>query len=113
MTGDEIKSVFSGSKWEGLTRRSQTYYTIMHPDGSFEYLNTESQWNDSGKWFIKGSEFCSQWNNIRGGQVACNKFFDKGDGVYLRVREDRHYELTKTGDKTFKIKKLKSTAGGC
>ena len=49
MTGDEIKSVFSGSKWEGLTRRNQTFYTIMHLDGSFEYLNTESQWNDSGK----------------------------------------------------------------
>ena len=77
LKGHEIISALVGPKLTGVSPKGQTWTAQYKADGT-------AQWGDgtSGKWRLKGDQFCDQ---PAGGQDVCVAVFKAGDGKYQFV----------------------------
>ena len=77
LKGDEIIKALVGPKLTGASPKGQTWTAQYKPDGT-------AQWGDgsSGKWRLKGNQFCDQ---PAGGQDVCVSVFKAGDKKYQFV----------------------------
>ena len=73
LTGEQIKSVFSGVTMDGAYNfgrrgKAQSFYTEKHnPDGTLVY--TEDEMVEPGRWFIRKDSLCFMYpsNQMSGG----------------------------------------------
>ena len=76
LIADNIKETLAGSS----IREGVSVISISR-DGTIS-VSMEGKLIDTGKWWIKGNKFCSQWKKIRGGKKACR--FLVLDGTILK-----------------------------
>ena len=77
MTPDKIRSEVIGKKFTYVQGKF-TGSGIYNPDGTASVLSNESKISDTGKWVLKGNQFCVAWTKIRDGKEACNTFETAG-----------------------------------
>ena len=77
LKGDEIIKALVGPKLTGVSPKGQAWIAQYKADGT-------AQWGDgsSGKWRLKGDQFCDQ---PAGGQDVCVSVFKAGDKKYQFV----------------------------
>jgi hypothetical protein len=77
LKGDEIIKALVGPKLTGVSPKGQTWVAQYKADGT-------AQWGDgsSGKWRLKGDQFCDQ---PAGGQDVCVSVFKAGEKKYQFV----------------------------
>ena len=71
MGGQEISSVFNGMTMTGNYGNGINFTETYNADGSIDYR--DDQGGDSGRWFIRGSLFCT--------------FYDASEGACYSVRK--------------------------
>jgi hypothetical protein len=83
MTGPEIKAAFSGKNTSFRTADGKfTGKALYKPDGTsvMSGANLPVAADDTGKWRVKGNQFCSSWKKNGSGQERCVTFTKQPDG---------------------------------
>ena len=80
---DEIKSKFVGKK---LFSRSMTNGALvdfaLHADGTAT-VSASPNFNDTGKWWLNESGYCTKWTRLRQGQEACFRIVRRGSDLLI------------------------------
>ena len=80
---EEIKSKFVGKK---LFSRSMTNGAladfVMHADGTAT-VSASPNFNDTGKWWLNDTGYCTKWTRMRQGQEACFRIVRRGSELLI------------------------------
>ncbi len=70
LTGPEIKAAFSDAKMT-TKNRFGTIHTVFKADGTMTGKEKMGNWQEGGKWWVKGDRYCRKWSYFAGGKEAC------------------------------------------
>ena len=87
ISGDELKTLFSGAKNYGTTKRGVAFISQFHPDGTAEAA-VGIEFSDTGRWELKDDGYCAAWQKIRNGRQACFDVIHHKDDDYHFISVD-------------------------
>ena len=82
MTQSDLEKLFSEPLKIKYQTSSSSGTTKYQPDGTC--VVKSAKFYDTGKYWIKDGQYCSEWDTIRSG-VKCNKWYKISDDEYHQV----------------------------
>jgi len=84
LTGAQIKELLSGKtgSWQSVDGKIKGK-TGWGADGRGAVTGNFGDFDqDTGKWRVKGDQYCTRWSKIRKGKESCNPVISLGNGSY-------------------------------
>ncbi len=94
LSSDQIKALFSKPQtmdWQASNGRSGT--SQFQPDGTVS-VQVGANFNDTGRYWINDSGWCSQYQRIRQGQQACFRVYQTGPNAWSTVTDKGEADVT-------------------
>ena len=94
LTGPEITALLSDATTKGRARGGKTRTMKTAADGGMTLQMDDYSNSDTGKWWIEGDVYCSQWRKLRDGAKGCWDVTPAGGDEYDFVGRDGMRDLT-------------------
>ena len=89
---DQIKAIFSGNTFEGVSASGKDFQMYTKTDGSASIkiiINPSKEIYGKGVWSVENGQFCRQWKDLRDKSLRCRKVYKYSDGsIETVVAED-------------------------
>ena len=86
LTGDEVKSLFTGSSLVRNEDEVPPLVVFFGEDGELKGLRS-NKYTDTGTWRIDGDSVCGAWKNWYGTLSRCWEVYRSGDNFTLKQAE--------------------------
>ena len=87
----EIKALFSGNTYKGISSRGSDFSLLTRADGSVAIniiTDTGRERSDTGKWAAEDNKFCRQYSRFGKGKRACRPIYRTGPDSIESVTGD-------------------------
>lgn len=82
LSGREIRAAVSGARLVGVNKLDSPYTLLMRPNGTMKgVLGKKKQFNDRGRWWVKGDKLCMHWELWLLGTPTCYDIDLEGDQI--------------------------------